>query len=671
MRTPMTTPKALVILFCAALLSACGGQNLQDSALESTTITEGAPEVTTTTSSSTPTISSISPADGDTSVAVSKNITVTFSEAMDTSTITAPTSTTCSGSIQVSSDSFSTCVKMGTNIVAGTAKKIFTVSPSADLSGSTTYKVKVTTDAKSSAGVALASDTTQTTGFTTVAVSSGDTTAPTVSSLSPANGATTTLITTSIDVTFSEAMSTSGTMSTDTTCTDAFNLSSASGFTSCIAWSSAAFTRSNSNQTLSVTPGTYLDYSTKYYLKVNNGNTKLSDTTGNVMSGTQTYNFTTAATSWSSLDGGGTTGMANITSTSAESPSIAVYNDEVYVAYIQSSLIRVAKYSGSGSSWSIIDGGSGLNYQPANIAQLPKLIVHNSKLYVFWEEEGTPATANWTLRAKYYDGSSWNIGDTGTAAMAGSITGGATGRQAGTTHYAYDVTVNNSILYVALLKSSTVDWVYLYQLSDTSTWSQLGAIYLTAGSNHATLPGIAGDGTNLYMVWEEGSNCYSAKYTPTTSSWGSATAIMATCTQPSVAALGTQLYAAALFGSNVQIYKYTSSSNSWSQDGSTIYYLAAGAGSANPARLHLYADSSHIFATWGEMETATTRQRVAYRDNATSTWSLIDGNSTGGLNISSSSSTAYGDLTSSSGVLYFTWREFGATQNQIRVKKGL
>jgi len=289
----MTTPKALVILFCAALLSACGGQNLQDSALESTTITEGAPEVTTTTSSSTPTISSISPADGDTSVAVSKNITVTFSEAMDTSTITAPTSTTCSGSIQVSSDSFSTCVKMGTNIVAGTAKKIFTVSPSADLSGSTTYKVKVTTDAKSSAGVALASDTTQTTGFTTVSTS--DTTAPTVSSVTPVSSVSAT--TTSVVVTFSEAMSTSSiTADQYGTCTGTVYLQNTSSG-SCITMSSTV-TASSSDTVFTFTLSGSMSSGTSYKVVVG---TAAKDTTGNALASAYSGTTFTTLTPWTTL----------------------------------------------------------------------------------------------------------------------------------------------------------------------------------------------------------------------------------------------------------------------------------------------------------------------------------------------------------------------------------
>ena len=68
------------------------------------------------------------------------------------------------------------------------SNKTFTLDPASNLSYDTTYKVKVTTDAKDSAGNALASAYTHSTGFTTS--STPDTTAPTVYSSSPADATT-------------------------------------------------------------------------------------------------------------------------------------------------------------------------------------------------------------------------------------------------------------------------------------------------------------------------------------------------------------------------------------------------------------------------------------------------------------------------------------------------
>ncbi|MBF0240667.1 MAG: DUF1566 domain-containing protein [SAR324 cluster bacterium] len=114
-----------------------------------------------------PTVSSTSPADGGNWMpGQSTGWVVNFSQAMSTSTITTNTSdTTCSGSVQVSSDSFSTCVRMSAAPVASNSNYSFTLTPYASLTGGTTYKIRVTTGAQSSGGTALASTWTHSTGI--------------------------------------------------------------------------------------------------------------------------------------------------------------------------------------------------------------------------------------------------------------------------------------------------------------------------------------------------------------------------------------------------------------------------------------------------------------------------------------------------------------------------
>ncbi|MBF0353602.1 MAG: DUF1566 domain-containing protein [SAR324 cluster bacterium] len=114
-----------------------------------------------------PTVSSTSPADGGSWIpGQSTGWVVNFSQAMSTSTITTNTSdTTCSGSVQVSSDSFSTCVRMSAAPVASNSNYSFTLTPYASLTGGTTYKIRVTTGAQSSGGTALASTWTHSTGI--------------------------------------------------------------------------------------------------------------------------------------------------------------------------------------------------------------------------------------------------------------------------------------------------------------------------------------------------------------------------------------------------------------------------------------------------------------------------------------------------------------------------
>jgi hypothetical protein len=115
--------------------------------------------VNTTTDTTRPTVSSVSTtADNQSSVSITDNITVTFSEAMDTTYVTTSTSDTyCAGTIRVSSDNFSSCVKMSSDPINSNDNKTFTLDPYDNLTGLTTYKTRVTTGVKDTAGNAMSS----------------------------------------------------------------------------------------------------------------------------------------------------------------------------------------------------------------------------------------------------------------------------------------------------------------------------------------------------------------------------------------------------------------------------------------------------------------------------------------------------------------------------------
>jgi alpha-tubulin suppressor-like RCC1 family protein len=113
-----------------------------------------------------PTVSSTSPTDNESSISISNNISVTFSESMGTASVTTNTSNTiCSGSLQLSSDSFSSCVQMASS-PSSSDNRTFTVTSSPKMFYSTTYKIRVTTAAEDSAGNNIAQST-QTYGFKT------------------------------------------------------------------------------------------------------------------------------------------------------------------------------------------------------------------------------------------------------------------------------------------------------------------------------------------------------------------------------------------------------------------------------------------------------------------------------------------------------------------------
>ena len=93
-----------------------------------------------------PIVSSLSPTDNSSDVAVASTVAVTFNEAISTGTVTTNTSdTNCSGSFQLSSDNFSSCIKMSATPTASNDDKTFTLTPAESLSTRTTYKIKLTT----------------------------------------------------------------------------------------------------------------------------------------------------------------------------------------------------------------------------------------------------------------------------------------------------------------------------------------------------------------------------------------------------------------------------------------------------------------------------------------------------------------------------------------------
>jgi uncharacterized protein DUF1566/Big-like domain-containing protein len=117
-----------------------------------------------------PEVTSITPADQATDMALSTTINVIFSKSMDSSSITTNTATTnCTGSFLVSANDFTSCVQMTTaSPVASTNNTVFTLTPTSNLAYETTYKIKVTTAVLDSDGNAMESEYLTENGFTTV-----------------------------------------------------------------------------------------------------------------------------------------------------------------------------------------------------------------------------------------------------------------------------------------------------------------------------------------------------------------------------------------------------------------------------------------------------------------------------------------------------------------------
>ena len=113
-----------------------------------------------------PAISSVYPGNGLTDIKVNESPLIVFNQEMKTATLTIQlTAGACSGTVQLSSDDFKTCV--AGSITNTGDKKTFRVTATGRMQDNTTYKLKVTTGAKTSFGGAMESEWAHSTGFTT------------------------------------------------------------------------------------------------------------------------------------------------------------------------------------------------------------------------------------------------------------------------------------------------------------------------------------------------------------------------------------------------------------------------------------------------------------------------------------------------------------------------
>jgi len=210
-----------------------------------------------------PTVLSVVPATASSSASTSTKATVTFSEAMNPSTLSTATFTLKQGTVAVS----------GTVAYSGTTA---TFTPSAALKGNTVYTGAITTGAKDVAGNALGSSYSWT--FTTAAAA--DVTPPAVLAITPAANATSVAVNSKATVTFSEVMDAS-TISNST-----FTLKQGSASVS----GSVAY----SGTTATFTPSSALVGNTFYTCTLTTG---AKDVSGNALSANYSWSFTTAVPS--------------------------------------------------------------------------------------------------------------------------------------------------------------------------------------------------------------------------------------------------------------------------------------------------------------------------------------------------------------------------------------
>ena len=210
-----------------------------------------------------PTVTSFNPADDATGVAVNANLVITFSENVVAGT----------GNIVIykSDDTVFETIAVGDAKVS-IANNVVTINPAGTFASQTGYYVQIAatcfddTSGNSYAGI---SDKT-TWNFT-----SADVGAPTVTSFNPADDATGVAVSTTVSVTFSEAMDSS------TITTDSFTLAG-SAISGTVSYDGATYTAT-------FTPDANLEYNHEYTATLS---TDIKDVAGNPIAG-YTWSFTT------------------------------------------------------------------------------------------------------------------------------------------------------------------------------------------------------------------------------------------------------------------------------------------------------------------------------------------------------------------------------------------
>ena len=217
--------------------------------------------VTTAPDTTPPTVTSTTPVDLATGVALNTTVQATFSEAMSTSTISGTSFTLAQGGSPVAGAvTYST-----TNLLA-------TFTPTAALNAGKVYTATVTTAVKDLAGNPMAANKVWT--FTTVPGS-----APTVTSTAPANLATNVPIGTTVSAVFSAPM--------DGTTITALSFIVSQGATA------VGGNRATTGSTATFTPTAPLTVNTVYNASVKAG---VKDSSGNALVADYNWSFTTIAT---------------------------------------------------------------------------------------------------------------------------------------------------------------------------------------------------------------------------------------------------------------------------------------------------------------------------------------------------------------------------------------
>ncbi|MBI4924801.1 MAG: hypothetical protein HY843_02665 [Bdellovibrio sp.] len=337
---------------------------------------------------------------------------------------------------------------------------------------------------------------------------------------------------------------------------------------------------------------------------------------------------------WTAVDGTGSTGINKDSTKSAIIASLKVFNSKLYATWAETNgaknQIRVAVFNNSDTSpaWSFVDGNgpNGINVNTGETATTSKLEVVNSKLYIIFNETNAGVTQ---IRVKVYNGND------SSAAWSSIDGGGVTGINKDTTKGGANsnlIAFNNKLYTTWQEDTATVTQIRVKVYNDDgSTWSFVdgnGVNGLNKDTSTGALrPNFCVFNSKLYLAWHEGAS---------------------------------QVH--------MRVYNGNDASPAWTLiDGGTSINKDS---ASNANDLQPVDFNSKLYGIWSEYSNGVSQIRAAeYNGNDDApAWSSVDGNGTNGINFDTTKNATLPRVAVFKSHLYATWIEVGSnTKSQTRV----
>lgn len=301
-------------------------------------------------------------------------------------------------------------------------------------------------------------------------------------------------------------------------------------------------------------------------------------------------------TSWELIDGG--SGRNRTTSYNmVVGSSIIAFDNAIYLAWTEGNAIYVDKYQGG--VWTAVDGGD-INRTSGNTVNYPELSVYNGKLYISWQERNSSFIEQ--ARVKRYDGgTTWTLVDGN----------GENGLNYNTGYRAQVPCIKafGPNLYLAFFEYDGTKMDLRVKKYDGTTWSAADSGNVNINTfNNSTRVDLEEYNGSLYMTWiKNGSDVYTKLYDGT--NW----VLVDDASYPTLNmdvyfsklySDGTNLYHILKTSSGVRVRKYDGLG--WSDiDGGTVLNKDPAKGTDHPA---MAVDSSKAFAFWAETNSSNIYQ---------------------------------------------------------------